>query len=127
MKNNITRNNFYAFTVYPDKYDFDIFEKLRSSEIPCYVSPLHDIEHLDESNILRTHYHIVLYFNEPVTDVHADLIVKLLFRNIPVFPISSFYSFYVYFSRPSCSTNPDKCICLNDFNLSQLLHKYGSR
>lgn len=59
-KDNRTRN--FATIVYPESAPEDWLDILQALAIPCYVSPLHDMDVNPDGEVKKAHYHVQLKF-----------------------------------------------------------------
>lgn len=59
------RSRTYAFLLYPESAPENWRKILSDLHVPCAISPVHDAD-LDDNNLLKkSHYHGVLYFDQP--------------------------------------------------------------
>lgn len=57
---------------YPESLPSDWLDKLRDLHIPCFISPLHNMDVDENGELKKPHYHIMLIYESPVTYKLAD-------------------------------------------------------
>lgn len=98
-----TRN--YASILYLESCNKDWLRILEETHVPCFVSPLHDLDSLPDSSCLKKpHYHILLMFDSVKTPTQARTIFDSI-SSVGCEPVNSLISY----SRYLCHLDsPDK-------------------
>ena len=70
-KENISRTRNYATVVYPESAPENWLSILSDSHVPCFVSPLHDLDLNPNGEKKKPHYHVLVMFDSVKTSSQA--------------------------------------------------------
>ena len=73
---NITKTRNWAFVAYPESAPENWRELLTDTHVPAFISPLHDKDIDGDGELKKPHYHVVLMFDGPTTQKHANEIIE---------------------------------------------------
>lgn len=99
-----TKKRNWTFVLYPESAPADWKERLQATGLEVAISPLHDKDKNPTDEIKKSHYHIILCYNNTVTGRMVKELVDSLNQPIPL-PIDSVRGLYRYFTHKD---NPEK-------------------
>lgn len=88
----------WGFVVYPDSAPSNWMDQLQESGISFAVSPLHDKDYYPDGELKKAHWHVIVVWDGPVTDVKAKKISDLLNSPMPI-RLESVRGAYRYFTH----------------------------
>lgn len=68
----------FATIVYVESAVENFVDVLTNQFVPCFVSPLHDLDKNENGELKKPHYHVMLLFDSPKLKSQADEIFKLI-------------------------------------------------
>lgn len=114
-KNVKARN--WAFVVYPESLPNDWLEILKLSGLKIAVSPLHDKDINADESEKKSHYHIIVSWENPTTYNNVLEFAKKLNGTIPV-KLEQIRGYYRYLTHED---NPEKA----QYNKNEIKHLNG--
>ena len=67
----VSRTRNYACIVYCESAPVDWLRIISDSKIPCFVSPLHDLDKYPNGEVKKPHYHVLVMFDSVKTEKQA--------------------------------------------------------
>jgi hypothetical protein len=100
----LNKKRIWSFVAYPESLPGDWIEKIQKTGLPFSVSPLHDSDKDPTEENKKSHYHVILSYDGPVTYNQVKKLTDELNQPIPQ-PLNSVKGMYRYFTHKD---NPDK-------------------
>lgn len=111
----------WAFVLYPDSAPSNWRDALKTSGLPCAVSPLHDKDMNEDGSKKKPHYHVILIYGSPTTFSNvSNLTVSQLKGTIPqpLEQVRGYYRYLTHLDNPEkYQYSPDDILCLNGFDI----------
>lgn len=126
MEKNVKKRHF-GVVIYPESIPSNWLEYLRDSGLKIAISPLHDKD-INESTgeIKKSHYHVIISYDGPVTISHVKKFVAYLNCPVPIAleSIRGAYRYLTHMDNPEKYQYNDKDILLlNGFDISNYVKK----
>lgn len=117
-----TRN--FATIVYPESAPEDWIEILELECVPCFISPLHNLDVESTGEVKKPHYHVMIMFSNVKTAVQAQEIFSKI-NGVGIIAINDIRGMARYFchldSYNKKKYNPDDVIQLSGANYYDII------
>lgn len=123
LKNRIT-GRCWAFVMYPESMPSNWKDILIDTGLPCAISPLHDMDFEPTGEVKKSHYHVIVYYNNPTTfnNVKTNVCDKLN-ATIPIKleSMRGMYRYHLHLDNPEKFQYDDRDrLLFNGFSVDEV-------